>query len=109
MVNRPAPASAPDPAAAAVPSEPASMQADAFETAATPPAPAPAVTVADLPPTDDTGLPPAAWIERIRQRGDAGRPDDARASLALLRDAHPALALPDDLRALAADAPPPAP
>lgn len=75
--------------------------------AAVRPAPAVAtITVADLPPSNDPGLPPDVWIERIRQRRDAGRIDDARASLALLRDAHPDLALPDDLRALAADAPP---
>ncbi|MGH8084821.1 MAG: hypothetical protein ACREPV_06055 [Lysobacter sp.] len=63
------------------------------------------VTVIDLPVASDSRLPPVDWIERIRQRRDAGDLASARASLALLQHDYPRLPLPDDVRAIAA--PPP--
>lgn len=54
-----------------------------------------------LPPVaQDTRLDRADWLERIRARRDAGRLDEARASLVLFRKAHPRVRIPDDLRAL---------
>jgi len=68
-----------------------------------------ALTVTDLPVTSDAGLAPTVWIERIRQRRDAGDPAGARASLEQLRAAHPDVSLPADLRQLADVAPPAGP
>jgi hypothetical protein len=59
------------------------------------------LTVSDLPVDSDRQLRPLDWIERIRQRRDAGDLDGARASLAWLQLDHPGLVLPDDLRAIA--------
>lgn len=54
-----------------------------------------------LPPLhEDAGLAPVDWLERIRARRDAGDVDDARASLAQFRRAHPRVRVPDDLAAL---------
>lgn len=54
-----------------------------------------------LPPVaEDTRLGRADWLERIRARRDAGRLDEARASLVLFRKSHPRVRIPDDLRAL---------
>lgn len=54
-----------------------------------------------LPPVaEDPRLDRADWLERIRARRDAGRVEDARASLALFRKAHPRVRIPDDLRPL---------
>lgn len=63
------------------------------------------VTVSDLPVASDSQLSTVDWIERIRQRRDAGDLASARASLALLQHDHPGLSLPDDVRAILA--PPP--
>jgi len=57
--------------------------------------------LATTPVTEDARLEPAAWLERIRARRDAGDPDGARDSLVLFRKAHPRVSLPRDLRALA--------
>jgi len=62
--------------------------------------------LADTPVSEDARLDPAAWLERVRERRDAGDLDDARESLALFRKAHPRVRLPDDLRALANPATP---
>lgn len=64
------------------------------------------VTVTDLPVASDSQLPPVDWIERIRQRRDAGDLASARASLGLLQRDYPQLPLPDDVLAIAAAAPP---
>lgn len=54
-----------------------------------------------LPPVaEDTRLDRADWLQRIRARRDAGRLDEARASLVLFRKSHPRVRIPDDLRAL---------
>ena len=58
------------------------------------------VTVVDLPPADDADPAADVWIERIRQRRDAGDLEGARASLRLLRESHPEFSLPEDLHAL---------
>lgn len=64
------------------------------------PAPAP-LTEPALPPVEaDRGLEPAAWVERIRMRLRHGQREEALFSLDLLRQAHPAHPLPEDLRAL---------
>lgn len=57
--------------------------------------------LADIPVREDSALGIDDWVERIRARRDAGNLDDARASLAAFRDAHPKHRLPDDLRELA--------
>lgn len=62
------------------------------------------IDIRDIPVTDDARLPPADWIERIRQRRDAGRLDEARASLRRLLATWPDTSIPDDLRALAGPA-----
>ncbi|MGQ4659724.1 hypothetical protein [Lysobacter sp. F6437] len=66
------------------------------------------ITIADVPVDSDRLLDPVDWIERIRQRRDSGDLGSARASLDALREAHPALALPDDVLAIAitAETPP---
>ncbi|BDU17207.1 hypothetical protein [Lysobacter auxotrophicus] len=61
----------------------------------------PAELLAATPIAEDARLEPAAWLERIRERRDAGDADGARESLALFRRTHPRVRLPDDLRALA--------
>lgn len=61
------------------------------------------LTINDLPVSSDRQLRPAAWLERVRQRLDAGDRQAARKSLRLFRLAHPQHRLPDDLRALADD------
>jgi hypothetical protein len=83
------------------------MQARSLSAPATQDQPPPptTLTVADLAVASDAGLAPAVWIERIRQRRDGGDLAGARASLQQLRAAHPDVALPDDLRELAATAP----
>jgi hypothetical protein len=57
-----------------------------------------------LPVSEDTHLTTAEWLERIRARRDGGDADSARASLRLFQREHPRIRLPDDLRALLADA-----
>lgn len=59
--------------------------------------------LAAVPVARDGELEPEDWIERIRQRRDAGDLAGARDSLALLRRAHPQTVLPDDLHELAAN------
>ena len=49
---------------------------------------------------DDASLEPAAWLQRIRDRRDADNLDGARESLALFRQRHPRIRLPDDLARL---------
>lgn len=56
--------------------------------------------LAELPVREDARLEPAAWLQRIRDRRDADDLDGARASLALFRDSHPRIRLPDDLARL---------
>ncbi|PJK01148.1 hypothetical protein CO641_04345 [Lysobacteraceae bacterium NML91-0213] len=56
----------------------------------------------DSPPaTVDSPEVHRAWLQRIRELRDAGRSEDARASLAELQRRFPGLAVPDDLAALA--------
>lgn len=52
--------------------------------------------------TADAALEPAQWLQRIRERRDAGDLDSARESLRHFREAHPRVRLPRDLRELAA-------
>ncbi len=59
-------------------------------------------TLADIPIADDAKLDEKAWLERIRQRRDAGDADAARASLARFRQEHPRTRIPRDLRPLLA-------
>ena len=93
-------------AAQATSAAPASAQAEAAasDTPVSGIGRAATVTVTDLPVSSDRQLSPTDWIERIRQRRDAGDLAGARASLALLQRDHPGLVLPDDVRAIA---PPP--
>jgi hypothetical protein len=58
------------------------------------------IAYADLPARDDARLEAAAWLQRIRDRRDAGDLDGARESLALFRESHPRIRLPDDLARL---------
>ena len=58
------------------------------------------ITVADLPVKDDARLEPAAWIDRIRERRDAGDVAGAWESRALFRTHHPRIRLPADLSTL---------
>lgn len=63
---------------------------------------------ADQPPAQDTagfgparqdaGLPPADWLQRIRDRRAQGDAEGAAESLRLFRETHPRIRLPDDLR-----------
>lgn len=55
-----------------------------------------------VPVSEDTHLPAAEWLARIRDRRDADDLDHARASLRLFRRDYPRTRLPDDLRALLA-------
>ncbi|RDZ27972.1 hypothetical protein [Lysobacter silvisoli] len=56
---------------------------------------------AAFPPVgEDQRLERTQWLERIRARRDAGRLDEARASLGEFRKAHPRVRIPADLRAL---------
>ena len=64
------------------------------------------ITVGDLPIETDQTLAPTDWIERIRQRREAGDTTAARASLDLLQAAHPRQQLPSDLIELAHPAAP---
>lgn len=57
-----------------------------------------------VPVSDDTHLESIEWLERIRARRDDGDMDNARASLKLFQREYPRIRLPDDLRALLADA-----
>jgi hypothetical protein len=59
---------------------------------------------AGIPVSDDSHLAAAEWLERIRARRDDGDTDNARASLRLFQREYPRVHLPDDLRALLADA-----
>ena len=71
---------------------------------AMPAASAEAVAASELsavPVARDGELAPAAWLERIRLRRDAGDLAGARESLQLLRRTHPEVVLPEDLRELA--------
>lgn len=52
------------------------------------------------PVADDASLPPLEWLERIRERRDAGDLDGARDSLQRFVREYPRHRLPDDLRAL---------
>jgi len=61
----------------------------------------PAELLAATPVAQDARLEPVVWLERIRERRDAGDADGARESLVLFRKTHPRVRLPDDLRALA--------
>lgn len=61
--------------------------------------------LATVPVDADAALDPAAWLERIRARRDAGDLDGARASLRRIEQAHPRLRLPRDLRQLRDPAP----
>ena len=73
-------------------------EADAAAGAAKPTA---ATAPRALPPVaGDASLPPAEWIARVRERWRAGDREGARASLRLLREAHPDLAIPADLAPL---------
>ncbi len=57
---------------------------------------------AALPPVhEDATLIAADWLQRIRERRDAGDLEGARASLRLFRNTHRSARIPDDLRALA--------
>ncbi len=58
------------------------------------------IPLAELPVRDDVRLEPAAWLQRIRDRRDADNLDGARESLALFRERHPRIHLPDDLARL---------
>ena len=58
------------------------------------------ISVSELPVRDDASLEPAAWLQRIRDRRDADNLDGARESLALFRQRHPRIRLPDDLARL---------
>ena len=58
------------------------------------------ISVSELPVRDDVRLEPAAWLQRIRDRRDADNLDGARESLALFRQRHPRIRLPDDLARL---------
>lgn len=49
----------------------------------------------------DAQLEPARWLQRIRERRDAGDLDGARESLKHFREAHPRVRVPRDLRELA--------
>ena len=63
--------------------------------------PADAAPTGPLPPVaEDVALAPADWFARIRERWRAGDHDGARASLRLLRETHPELAIPADLAPL---------
>jgi len=90
---------APAAAAAPAPVEPGSTTLDRIEVTGS------RITPADLlaatPVTEDARLEPAAWLERVRERRDAGDTEGARDSLTLFRKAHPRVSLPRDLRALA--------
>ncbi|MFC5569480.1 hypothetical protein ACFPN1_05290 [Lysobacter yangpyeongensis] len=59
-----------------------------------------AVDWTQVPVNDDTHLPAAEWLERVRARRDADDLDNARASLRLFRREYPRVRIPDDLRAL---------
>ncbi len=54
----------------------------------------------DLPVREDARLEAAAWLQRIRDRRDAGDLDGARESLELFVTTHPLLRVPDDLAPL---------
>ena len=58
------------------------------------------LSLAELPVREDSRLEPAAWLQRIRDRRNAEDLDGARASLALFRQAHPRIRLPDDIARL---------
>ena len=58
------------------------------------------IRLADLPVRDDARLDPASWLQRIRDRRDAGDIDHALESLALFRRSHPRSRVPDDLARL---------
>ena len=60
-----------------------------------------AAPIASLPVSEDARLPPSQWLQRIRERRDAGDLDGARASLARFRQDHPRERVPRDLRKLA--------
>ncbi|GAA5079406.1 hypothetical protein [Lysobacter panacisoli] len=81
---------------AAVASESASPALDRIEVTGS--------SLAGVPVDEDLELPPDEWIERIRARRDDGDLDGARESLKRLREVHPRVRVPHDLRALAAPA-----
>jgi hypothetical protein len=56
-----------------------------------------------VPVSDDTRLPAADWLERIRARRDGDDIDNARASLQRFQREYPRVRVPDDLRELLAD------
>ncbi|HEY5613437.1 MAG TPA: hypothetical protein VIK70_07580 [Lysobacter sp.] len=58
------------------------------------------LSLAELAVREDSRLEPAAWLQRIRDRRNAEDLDGARASLALFRQAHPRIRLPDDIARL---------
>ncbi|KAA2285517.1 hypothetical protein [Arenimonas fontis] len=84
---------APTDAGAAPPTEPPAPAPERARAAVAAPSPLP-------PVADDRLLPPEAWLERIRERLHAGDEAGARASLVLLRRAHPDLVIPPDLAGL---------
>lgn len=53
------------------------------------------------PATADNPQVREAWLQRIRELAQAGKTDEARASLREFRHRYPAHTLPEDLRALA--------
>lgn len=84
-----------------VDARPAPAAPAATADAATAQAAAPTTTPsAARPVRDDIGLPPELWLQRIRERRDAGDLDGARASLRHFRREHPHLHLPRDLQPL---------
>ncbi len=101
-----APAFAPDPAAMSGAAEAAAPAQDIADAApgvlAEPgdPLGLPAPALRSLPVEADARLEPADWLQRIRARKVAGDTQAARESLARFRDAHPDVAVPDDLEAL---------
>jgi hypothetical protein len=56
-----------------------------------------------VPVSDDTRLPAADWLERVRARRDGDDIDNARASLQRFQREYPRVRVPDDLRELLAD------
>ncbi|QDH70484.1 hypothetical protein [Marilutibacter alkalisoli] len=55
---------------------------------------------ASMPVHEDSRLAPLDWLQRIRDRIEAGDTETARESLRRFHKAHPRVRLPDDLRAL---------
>lgn len=56
--------------------------------------------MAKAAPTDADAIPPTAWLASVRRLRNQGRPDEARESLRLFRQAYPKYAIPADLAPL---------